>query len=151
MQRTGENFPQIWDCGSQASRIHFCKRRRQISQRIRATIFLDGFNIASMHATWTTLCNAGDKSVSCIFCANPGGKMQTLVYFKRRQTGEGGQARLSRGAIFRQFRVITFACEIAIIRSPGGLGRCTLCKGQSLPYTSSLFVCLGRPLFSFSL
>jgi len=79
----------------------------------------------------------------------PGGKVQTPVYFKRRQAGEGGQAQLSRGAIFRQFRVITFACEIAIIRSAGGLvGRCTLCKGQSLPYTSSLFLCLAHSLVS---
>lgn len=79
----------------------------------------------------------------------PGGKVQTPVYFKRRQACEGGQARLSRGAIFRQFRVITFACEIAIIRSPDGLvGRCTLCKGQSLPCTSSLFLCLARSLVS---
>lgn len=118
----------------QTLQIHSCKcHSRRISWEIRAVVFPAGFKVARLESR--SSCGVRDKSVLCIFY-KPGRKVLTPVYFgKRRIRTKRTRERLNRGAIFRQFRVITFACEIAIIRFPDEhVGRFMLCKGQPLPY-----------------
>lgn len=134
----------------QILQIHFCKchsGRAEYHERFAAVVFPAGFKVARLESR--SSCGVRDKSVSCIFY-KPGRKVLTPVYFgKRRIRTRRTRERLNRGAIFRQFRVITFACEIAIIRFPGEhVGRFMLCKGQPLLYFLPL---ISLFFFSFPL
>lgn len=135
----------------QILQIHFCKchsGRPEYHERFAAVVFPAGFKVARLESR--SSCGVRDKSVSCIFY-KPGRKVLTPVYFgKRRIRTRRTRERLNRSAIFRQFRVITFACKIAIIRFPGThRALYVMQRAASSVFSSSHFsFFLFPPLFS---